>query len=122
MSAAVQDRESQRQAALRRANEVTSRRHQLKEALAGGQVHIEDLLQSPPEWALRMAVADVLLACPRIWRVKAHRALVAAQADELVTVEALGPRRRELLLSYLHREHPGPWALWNAMVDGENGG
>jgi len=117
MTTALQDRDLQRRDALRRAIEVNKRRAQLKEELAAGQVHIEDLLQDPPWWALRMDVVQVLLACPRIWRRKAHRALVAAEADALTTIEGLGSRRRELLLSHLHREHPAVWALWNHLVD-----
>lgn len=58
---------AQRLAALRRAQTVRVRRAELKRELHDGRPPVP-VLQSPPEFALKMTTLDYLLALPRVGR------------------------------------------------------
>ena len=57
---------TQRMEALQRANEIRTRRAQLKRDLKGGRVSIHDLLLEPPEYVETAKVFDMLLAVPEV--------------------------------------------------------
>jgi hypothetical protein len=61
----------QRMAALEKADRVRLARAQLKRDLKKRRVSICDVLADPPEWIETMPVLDLLLAVPKIGRVKA---------------------------------------------------
>ena len=68
----------QRMEALARANDIRVRRAQLKKDLKDGQAQIESILLDPPEYVSTAKVFDMLMAVPKLGRVKAARLLNAA--------------------------------------------
>ena len=68
----------QRMDALQRANEIRTRRAQLKRDLKAGRVSIHTLLLEPPEYVETAKVFDMLLAVPKYGRVKATRSCSSA--------------------------------------------
>ena len=60
----------QRMEALQRANDVRSRRAQLKRDLKAGRQPIHELLLEPPEYLGTAKVFDLLLAVPKYGRVR----------------------------------------------------
>jgi hypothetical protein len=74
----------QRMDALRHANEIRSRRAQLKRDLKAGRQPIHELLLDPPDYLLTAKVFDLLLAVPKYGRVKVNKVL--SQCGELVAL------------------------------------
>jgi hypothetical protein len=79
----------QRMAALAKADRVRLARAQLKRDLKKRRVSICDVLADPPEWIETMPVLQLLLAVPKVGRVKATAMLGAAGS----------PRRRRWVVS-----------------------
>jgi hypothetical protein len=94
---------SQRMEALQRANEIRSRRAQLKRELKTGKATIETLLLDPPEYLETAKVFDLLLAVPKYGRVKANRVLTQCRISPSKTIGGLSQRQRNELASYLRR-------------------
>ena len=89
----------QRMEALERANEIRSRRAQLKRDLRGGKTTIDRLLEAPPEYLETAKVFDLLLATPKYGRVKANKVLQQVRISPSKTVGGLSERQRgELVL------------------------
>ena len=65
----------QRMEALQRANDIRSRRAQLKRDLKAGRQPIHELLLEPPEYLETAKVFDLLLAVPKYGRVKVNKIL-----------------------------------------------
>ncbi len=65
----------QRMDALQRANEIRTRRAQLKRDLKAGRISIHQLLLDPPDYLETAKVFDMLLAVPKYGRVKANKVL-----------------------------------------------
>src|ERR671935_325459 len=63
----------QRMEALQRANDIRSRRAQLKRDLKAGRASIHDLLLHPPEYVETAKVFDMLLAVPKYGRVQGNK-------------------------------------------------
>ena len=61
--------------ALQRANDIRSRRAQLKRDLKAGRQPIHELLLEPPEYLETAKVFDLLLAVPKYGRVKVNKIL-----------------------------------------------
>ena len=93
----------QRMEALHRANEIRTRRAQLKRDLKGGRVSIHDLLLDPPEYVETAKVFDMLLAVPKYGRVKVNKVLVLCRISPSRTIGGLSPRQRAELVSMLRR-------------------
>lgn len=93
----------QRRDALQRANEIRTRRAQLKRDLKGGRVSIHDLLLKPPEYLETAKVLDMLLAVPKIGRVKANKVLTTCRISPSKTIGGLSERQRAELVSLLRR-------------------
>ncbi len=89
--------------ALRRANEIRTRRAQLKRDLKAGKVKIEQLLLDPPEYVLSAKAFDMILAVPKYGRVKANKILVSCRISPSKTIGGLSPRQRTELVSMLRR-------------------
>ncbi|MGI8632324.1 MAG: integration host factor, actinobacterial type [Solirubrobacterales bacterium] len=89
--------------ALRRANDIRSRRAQLKRDLKGRRVTIESLLEDPPEYVMTAKVFDMLLAVPKYGRVKANRVLNQCRISPSKTIGGLSARQRGELVSLLRR-------------------
>lgn len=93
----------QRMEALRRANEIRVRRAQLKKDLKLGSVQIEHVLTDPPEYVATAKVFDMLLAVPKLGRVKATRFLNQCRISQAKTVGGLSERQRTELIGLFNR-------------------
>ncbi len=93
----------QRMLALRRANEIRSLRAQLKRDLKAGRVSIAALLVEPPAWLQTMKVLDLLLALPKVGRVKAAKLLDSCRVSPSKTIGGLSERQRAELAARLAR-------------------
>jgi hypothetical protein len=93
----------QRMDALRRANDIRSRRAQLKKDLKSGRVQIKDVIASPPDYVLTAKVFDMLLAVPKYGKVKATRFINHCRISQGKTVGGLSERQRNELVDLLSR-------------------
>ena len=89
----------QRMEALKRANDIRVRRAQLKKDLKDGTVQIEAILKRPPEYVETAKVFDMLMAVPKLGRVKAGRFLNQCRISQSKTVGGLSERQRDELVS-----------------------
>ena len=95
---------AQRQAALRQATEIRSRRAQLKRDMKAGIVRdASPLVASPPEYLETMKIFDLLLALPKYGRVKVSKTLTRCQISPSKTLGGLSPRQRQLVIQALGR-------------------
>ena len=94
---------TQRMEALRRANEIRTRRADLKRDLKAGRTQIHGLLLDPPEYLQTAKVFDLLLAVPKYGRVKVNRILTQCRISPSKTIGGLSERQRGELVSYLRR-------------------
>ena len=93
----------QRMDALGKANEIRTRRAQLKRDLKSGQKSIHQLLLQPPEWIETAKVLDMLLAVPKYGRVKANKILNQCRISPSKTIGGLSERQRSELVTLLRR-------------------
>jgi hypothetical protein len=94
---------TQRMEALQRANDIRTRRAQLKRDLKGGRVSIQQLLAAPPEYLETAKVFDMLLAVPKYGRVKVNKILQQCRISPSKTIGGLSERQRTELVSLLRR-------------------
>jgi len=94
---------TQRMEALQRANDIRTRRAQLKRDLKGGRVTIQALLNAPPEYLETAKVFDMLLAVPKYGRVKVNKILQQCRISPSKTIGGLSERQRTELVSLLRR-------------------
>ena len=93
----------QRMDALGRANEVRALRAQLKRDLKAGRVSIGALLLNQPPYLETAKVFDLLLALPKVGRVKATKILQGCRVSPNKTFGGLSERQRAELAGHLHR-------------------
>src|SRR5579864_4298482 len=93
----------QRMEALQRANDIRSRRAQLKRDLKAGRQPIDELLLAPPVYLETAKVFDLLLAVPKYGRVKVNKILTHCRISPSKTIGGLSERQRAELVSLLHR-------------------
>ena len=89
--------------ALKRANDIRTRRAKLKRDLKAGKVKIETLLLDPPDYVLSAKAFDMMLAVPKFGRVKANRILTQCRISPSKTLGGLSERQRAELVSQLRR-------------------
>lgn len=89
--------------ALSRANNIRTRRAELKRDLKTGRKGIEELLRRPPDYLKTAKVFDMLLAVPKFGRVKANRILNQCRISPSKTIGGLSERQRAELITYLRR-------------------
>jgi hypothetical protein len=94
---------TQRMDALKRANDIRTRRARLKRDLKAGRASIHVLLLDPPEYLETAKVFDLLLAVPKYGRVKVNRILTQCRISPSKTVGGLSERQRNELVSFLRR-------------------
>ena len=94
---------TQRMEALRRANEIRTRRASLKRDLKAGRTQIHGLLLDPPEYLQTAKVFDLLLAVPKYGRVKVNRILTQCRISPSKTIGGLSERQRAELIHQLRR-------------------
>lgn len=85
--------------ALERANWVRSKRAEEKRRMSPSLA--ADLLLSPPDWMASMKAWDLLLAVPRVGRVKANRILRSCQVSPSKTLGGMSDRQRRELVRWL---------------------
>ena len=93
----------QRMEALRRANEIRSKRAQLKKDLKAGRASITEIISDPPEFVLTAKVFDMHMAVPKYGKVKATRFLNHCRISQGKTIGGLSDRQRTELLELLQR-------------------
>ena len=93
----------QRMEALARANDVRSRRAQLKRDLKSWRLSIHSLLLEPPEYVETAKVFDMLLAVPKYGRVKVNKILSQCRISPSKTLGGLSERQRGELVALLRR-------------------
>jgi hypothetical protein len=93
----------QRMRALRRANDIRTRRAQLKRDLKAGKMQVDGLLLDPPEWVMSAKVFDMILAVPKYGRVKANKILGQCRISPSKTIGGLSQRQRAELVQMLRR-------------------
>lgn len=93
----------QRMEALRRANDIRSRRAQLKKDLKDGRVSIGQIITDPPDFVMTAKVFDMLMAVPKYGKVKATRFLNHCRIAQGKTIGGLSERQRGELLELLRR-------------------
>ena len=102
-SAAPERSLTQRMDALQRANQIRTRRAQLKRDLKGGRVSIQTLLKNPPDYVETAKVFDMLLAVPKYGRVKVNKVLTQCRISPSKTIGGLSERQRTELVQMLRR-------------------
>ena len=93
----------QRMEALQRANDIRSRRAQLKRDLKAGRTPIHELLLDPPDYLQTAKVFDLLLAVPKYGRVKVNKILGQCRISPSKTFGGLSERQRGELVALLRR-------------------
>jgi hypothetical protein len=93
----------QRMEALQRANDIRSRRAQLKRDLKAGRQPIHELLLEPPDYLQTAKVFDLLLAVPKYGRVKVNKILSQCRISPSKTLGGLSERQRGELVALLRR-------------------
>ena len=93
----------QRMEALKRANDIRTKRAQLKRDLKASKVNIHTLLLDPPEYVETAKVFDMLLAVPKYGRVKTNRVLNQCRISPSKTIGGLSQRQRKELVGQLQR-------------------
>src|SRR5438477_8115441 len=89
----------QRMDALKRANDIRTRRAQLKRDLKAGRHSIHKLLMDPPEYVETAKVFDMLLAVPKYGRVKVNKVLTTCRISPSKTIGGLSERQRSELVT-----------------------
>lgn len=94
----------QKRAALKKAQEVRSKRAQIREDLKQGKMTLESIFsQSDNEVIGKMRVAYLLESLPRIGRVRTKQIMTEIGIDESRRVQGLGVRQKEALLKKLSK-------------------
>ena len=89
--------------ALQRANDIRSRRAQLKRDLKAGRQPIDELLLRPPDYLETAKVFDLLLAVPKYGRVKVNKILGQCRISPSKTIGGLSQRQRDELVTMMRR-------------------
>lgn len=89
--------------ALKAANQIRTRRADLKKRLKAGRVGIHGIILDPPEWLLTMHLSELMLSVPKYGRVKVNRILTQCRISPSKTVGGLSERQRGEIVSYLSR-------------------
>jgi hypothetical protein len=94
---------TQRMEALQRANDIRSRRAQLKRDLKAGRQPIHELLLDPPEYLETAKVFDLMLAVPKYGRVEVNKILSTCRISPSKTIGGLSQRQRTELVELMRR-------------------
>jgi hypothetical protein len=93
----------QRIEALNKANWIRTRRAELKRDLKAGRRQLVSVLLSPPEWIDTMKLADLMLATPKLGRVKVNKLLSRCKVSPSKTVGGASDRQRRELVGLVSR-------------------
>lgn len=92
---------AQRMDALQRANDIRIKRARLKKKIKAGKVSPARIVAEPAPELHTMKLFDVLLATPKIGRVKANKIVQRARVSPSKTLGGLTDRQRGELLPQL---------------------
>jgi hypothetical protein len=90
--------------ALARANEVRLARAELKHEVASGERTVADVILEPPDSALTMTVADLLMSQHRWGRTRTRRFLATMPLSETKQVGAMTGRQRQQFAARMRGE------------------
>jgi len=99
---------AQRRDALKRANEIRTKRARMKADIRAGRRSALTILGEPPAYVESMKVWDLLLAIPKVGRVKANKSLTQCRISPSKTIGGLSQRQRDELVSLLRRPVASP--------------
>lgn len=102
----------QRMDALRRANEIRTKRAVFKRDLKSGRAELLPLLIDPPDWIETAKVTTLLLALPAFGSGKTDTALKACGASACKTIRGLSERQRAELIAHLRERAPEAKPRW----------
>ena len=97
---------AQRLDALERANAIRTTRARLKADIRAGRQSALTILGKPPEYVATMKVWDLLLAVPKVGRVKANKSLTRCRISPSKTMGGLSQRQRDDLVWLLGGPDP----------------
>lgn len=97
--------EEQRMDALQRANQVRAKRARLKKDLKTGKEPMAGFIMAPPDYIKTMKVIDLVLAAPKIGRVKGYKVLQKTRISPSKTIGGLTNRQRSEIVTVLRN----PW-------------
>lgn len=92
---------AQRMEALRIANDVRTHRAGVKRDLKSGRLRLIDLIREPDERLETMKVFDLMLAAPKLGRVKVNRILNVCRVSPSKRLGGLSPRQRSEIVGFL---------------------
>ena len=94
--------DEQKREALKKAQEVRSKRAQIRAELKKGNMSLEEVLANAEDEVIgKMRVAYLLESLPRIGKVRARQIMEEIGIDENRRVQGLGVRQKEALLNKL---------------------
>jgi hypothetical protein len=99
--------QTQRHAALARANAIRLGRAALKRSIQAGHRHVVDVIADCPPEAASMPVVELLGAQHRWGETRALRLVRRAELPETKVVGQLTPRQRRALVGCLQQPNPG---------------
>ncbi|NPV52516.1 MAG: integration host factor [Firmicutes bacterium] len=92
----------EKRAALEKAQEMRSKRAQLRQSLKQGKITLEKILNHPEDDVVsKMRVAYLLESLPRIGRVRTRKIMEEVGIHESRRIQGLGVRQKEALLKRL---------------------
>ena len=92
----------QKREALKKAQEVRSKRAKVREDLKSGKISLENIFEDVEDEEIgKMRVAYLLESLPRIGRVRTQQIMEEVGIDESRRVRGLGVRQKEALLKKL---------------------
>jgi hypothetical protein len=93
----------QRMEALQNANEIRTYRANLKRDIKAGRADVVNLLINPPDEIETMHIFDLMMAVPKLGRVKVNKVLSKCRISPSKTVGGMSERQRNELVLLLGR-------------------
>lgn len=98
----------QRSQALERANEIRTRRAELKREIKSGEVLISSVFQGPiPSWLRSEQIGRLLKAVPLVGESRAREVLQSVRLDGMRTIGNLTAHEKAALILRLRERRPG---------------
>jgi hypothetical protein len=91
---------------LKRANEIRSKRAEVKQRLKAGKLPLEAVLWKDYTWMRTMRIGELLRSCPHMREVKAERACMANHINLNTELRRIPKYQREQLVRWLKRNYP----------------
>jgi len=91
----------QRMDALQRANQVRAKRAKLKKDLKRRRESVDGYILAPPDYVKTMKIIDLVMAAPKIGRVKAYKVLQKTRISPSKTIAGLTDRQRSEIVTLL---------------------